>query len=113
MAMAMIGNVTRNASSPRKPRTELTSRSSMLLDAMFHHDLFDGIGDAVDARFIHPGVERERDHRLERRVRVWEVARRPAERLAIIRVMMDRNKVHGRADVAAAHLIDEVAAVDL
>src|SRR6476660_4788701 len=98
MAIAMIGYVTMNTSSPSEPRTALTSLSSMRLRAVIPHDLFNGAGHAVDVHHIHTRVERKRDHRVECLVRRGEVARRPAERLPIIRVVVDRDKVDGCSD---------------
>src|SRR4051794_8620384 len=63
--------------------------------------------DIVDIGVAHPGVDRQRNRPLILRVRNGKVERLEAVRISIVRVEVQRDEMHARADVQRRQLADE------
>src|SRR5205807_1584714 len=58
------------------------------------------------------GAQGQRQHALELALRNRELARLEPVAVAVVRMRVDRDEVHARADVALAQLVDELVAAD-
>ena len=84
------------------------ARLSELLDHLRHC-----LNDVFDVLIAHPGIEWQRYEALVLLVGHWEVVRFIAVSVSVVRMQVNGDKMHARADVAGFEFLDKLTATDL